>query len=149
MIWYLLGAAGIGFGVWLALLKVVTPKVPLISLEGAHVLVTGGSSGIGLALGIRLAKQGAHVTIIARDVKKLKEAHQQIASAAKSKVPPILDTGSLRQADNPIPFFYFYQLFFLRSSAFLLSLATSQTGTPLRKLWATPVAQMKGGSMSW
>ena len=36
-----------------------------------HVVVTGGSSGIGKCVAILAAKCGAHVTIIARDVHKI------------------------------------------------------------------------------
>lgn len=43
-----------------------------------HSYVTGGSSGLGLALSEYLAAQGAHVTIVARDEKKLKEAKARI-----------------------------------------------------------------------
>jgi len=71
--------------VWLALLKFWATTAPALATAGAHVMITGGSSGIGLALGIRLARHGAHVTIVARDPKKLKEAHAQIAAAAPSK----------------------------------------------------------------
>ena len=35
------------------------------------VLITGGSSGIGLAAAIEYAKRGAHITIVARNQKKL------------------------------------------------------------------------------
>ncbi len=35
--------------------------------------ITGGSSGLGRALAVYLVKQGAYVTIVAREVKKLGE----------------------------------------------------------------------------
>ena len=38
-----------------------------IDLHGKHVVITGGSSGIGWELCIESFKQGAHVSIIARD----------------------------------------------------------------------------------
>lgn len=50
------------------------------SLKGRHVVITGGSSGIGKAAAIQVAQQGANVTIIARDVDKLDEAQQEIKS---------------------------------------------------------------------
>ncbi|KAJ9091376.1 hypothetical protein QFC21_007231 [Naganishia friedmannii] len=49
-----------------------------LDFHGKHCYVTGGSSGLGLALSEYLARQGAHVTIVARDTKKLVEAQAQI-----------------------------------------------------------------------
>lgn len=43
----------------------------LIIFTGKHVCITGGSSGIGLWFGINAAKQGADITIIARNIKIL------------------------------------------------------------------------------
>jgi len=51
----------------IAVLYFVTRK-PKKSLIRRHVVVTGGSSGIGLWAAIYCAKLGAHVTIIARNV---------------------------------------------------------------------------------
>ena len=42
------------------------------------VLITGGSSGIGLALARQLVVQGAHVCLLARDLQKLENARQQL-----------------------------------------------------------------------
>ena len=41
------------------------------SLSGKHILVTGASSGIGREVAIWISKQGAHVTLVARDVSRL------------------------------------------------------------------------------
>lgn len=43
-------------------------------LVGKNALVCGGSQGIGLASAVQLAKMGAQVTLLARDVKKLEAA---------------------------------------------------------------------------
>jgi len=48
------------------------------------VLITGGSSGIGLATACQLAAYGADVWILARDPEKLKSAEVQIMAARKS-----------------------------------------------------------------
>lgn len=53
-----------------------------VSLRGKHVVVTGGSSGIGKAIAILAAKQGAHVTILARNIDKLVEAQKEIQKYA-------------------------------------------------------------------
>lgn len=48
-------------------------------LESKHVVVTGGSSGIGKCVAIEAVSRGAHVTLIARDVKKLESAVAEVA----------------------------------------------------------------------
>ncbi|GHJ87840.1 hypothetical protein NliqN6_4242 [Naganishia liquefaciens] len=55
-----------------------------IAFSGKHCYVTGGSSGLGLALSEYLATQGAHVTIVARDEKKLQDAKTRIESRRAS-----------------------------------------------------------------
>lgn len=47
-----------------------------------HVLITGGSSGIGQALAVRMAGRGACISIIARDPARLETARTKIAAAA-------------------------------------------------------------------
>ena len=51
------------------------------SYAGRHVLVTGGSTGIGQAAAEMLAKQGAHVSLVARSQPKLDAAQAQIQAA--------------------------------------------------------------------
>lgn len=46
--------------------------------KGRHVIITGGSSGIGLEVAKLYAKNGDKVTIVARNQKKLDEAKQEI-----------------------------------------------------------------------
>jgi NAD(P)-dependent dehydrogenase (short-subunit alcohol dehydrogenase family) len=52
------------------------------TVGGKVVLVTGGSSGIGLAAAIKFAEAGAITVICARDEIKLKQAEQEIRAAA-------------------------------------------------------------------
>ncbi|KAJ3594794.1 hypothetical protein NHX12_004100 [Muraenolepis orangiensis] len=60
---------------------------PLISpkpfkLSGAHVVVTGGSSGIGKCIAIECYKQGAFITLVARDETKLVQAKKEVEKCA-------------------------------------------------------------------
>lgn len=49
-------------------------------LKGKHVLVTGGSSGIGLSVARHVASLGAKVTLVARNVERLEKAKQEVES---------------------------------------------------------------------
>ena len=49
--------------------------------KGKHVVVTGGSSGIGLAVAVKYAKMGANVTLVARNMKKLEDAKKKVIEA--------------------------------------------------------------------
>lgn len=48
------------------------------SIKGRHVVITGGSSDIGLWIAIRCVKLGAHVTLLGRNEKKLVTAEEKI-----------------------------------------------------------------------
>lgn len=49
--------------------------------KGKHIVITGGSSGLGLALAKELATRGANVTLIARNQEKLETAKSEIITA--------------------------------------------------------------------
>ena len=48
------------------------------TISGAHALVTGGSSGIGLATARLLAERGATISLLARDEGRLASAEDSI-----------------------------------------------------------------------
>ncbi|MDY6937038.1 MAG: SDR family oxidoreductase [Cyanobacteriota bacterium] len=52
-----------------------------MKFQGKHAIITGGSSGIGLAVARLLAARGAHVSIVARDRPKLETARTEIEAA--------------------------------------------------------------------
>ena len=58
------------------------PQTPSFDLVGKHALITGASSGIGLALAAALAQAGAKVTVAARREDQL----QALVTALKPKV---------------------------------------------------------------
>lgn len=63
------------------------PNPPANPLHHQHVLITGGSSGIGLALARQAALAGARVSLLARDPAKLASARTAIAAAAPAAAP--------------------------------------------------------------
>ncbi|WNG88902.1 SDR family oxidoreductase [Mycobacterium sp. ITM-2016-00317] len=65
------------------------------TLEGKTAVVTGGSSGIGLAAAQRLADEGAHVFITGRQQAALDAAAAQIGSAATPVVGDIASAADL------------------------------------------------------
>ena len=74
------------FILFLCVLFLLSPLISprRLNLEGAHVLVTGGSSGIGKAIAVETARKGAHVTLLARDQKKLTDAKELVDKSKKN-----------------------------------------------------------------
>lgn len=62
------------------------PAPVKLQLKGRHVLISGGSSGIGLAMARQAAFEGAHVSILARNPAKLEAAREAIRQATGSDV---------------------------------------------------------------
>ena len=68
------------------------------NLIGKHALVTGGGSGIGLAIAQALLQQGVNVTITGRTESKLQDALSQLNSEqATAVVMDVSDAESVRQ----------------------------------------------------
>jgi len=61
----------------------------MTTITGKTALVTGGGSGIGLAIATRLAEDGAHVAICGRTESKL-------ADAVAAITPSVGEGGSIR-----------------------------------------------------
>ncbi|GFQ07512.1 3-dehydrosphinganine reductase tsc10a [Phtheirospermum japonicum] len=60
---------------------IVRPKSVHVPITNRHVFISGGSSGIGLALAHLCARHGAAVSLLARNVANLEEAKQSIKLA--------------------------------------------------------------------
>ncbi|XP_014475990.1 PREDICTED: 3-ketodihydrosphingosine reductase [Dinoponera quadriceps] len=67
----------------------------LKNVKNKHIVVTGGSSGIGKHVAITAAKHGANVTIIARNVHKLEVARKEILNARANKDEQMVEHLSL------------------------------------------------------
>ena len=49
-----------------------------LNLSSKHVLITGGSKGIGLACAAAFAEEGAHISLVSRDLATLKTAQEHL-----------------------------------------------------------------------
>jgi 3-dehydrosphinganine reductase len=56
----------------------------MTQLDDAHVLITGGSSGIGLATAARVLERGGRVSLVARDSERLARAEDTLESGSGS-----------------------------------------------------------------
>lgn len=73
------------------------PTTPSFRLDGKRALVTGGSSGIGLASGVALAAAGAAVTLAARNGEKLAAAAAQCQAAGLQADILVMDVADVAQ----------------------------------------------------
>src|SRR5215207_3307725 len=86
-------AAGAALGaVAFAGRKVLKRRNP-IDLTGKVVLITGGSRGLGFALGQELAAQGARLAICARDPNPLEEARRQLSEGGAEVLATVCDVA--------------------------------------------------------
>ena len=73
----------------------------LFAIEGSHVLITGGSSGLGRFFAVFLAARGARVTVGARRAEALAKTVEDIGSAngqAQSVVMDVTVAASIETA---------------------------------------------------
>lgn len=75
-------------------------------MSNQHIMITGGSSGIGKATAQRLARQGANVSIIARDRARLDRAkaeiEQQCLHSWQQVLPLSADVADRSQAEQAV-----------------------------------------------
>lgn len=67
-------------------------------LGGAHAIVTGGSSGIGLATAVLLARSGARVSLVARDPQRLAAAAARVGAGTLTAGVDVADAPAVTDA---------------------------------------------------
>ena len=78
------------------------PSTPSFSLVGKRALVTGASSGIGLAGAVALAEAGAEVTLVARSIQKLEEVARAFEANGWKSTPLELDISDVEAVQRTI-----------------------------------------------
>jgi 3-oxoacyl-[acyl-carrier protein] reductase len=77
-----------------------------LGLRGSRALITGGSRGIGYAVAVALAAEGADIGLIARDADGLAAAARRLAAASDGRVATaaadVTDTPALQHAVDAI-----------------------------------------------
>jgi 3-dehydrosphinganine reductase len=68
------------------------------TIAGSHVLITGGSSGIGLATAALAARGGARVSLVARDPGKLDDAAAQVGMGTLTVSADVTDASAVAAA---------------------------------------------------
>jgi NAD(P)-dependent dehydrogenase (short-subunit alcohol dehydrogenase family) len=71
----------------------------LLDLTGRVVLITGGSRGLGLLLAREFARQGARISICARDERELESAHRDLESRGADVLAVRCDVARREEVD--------------------------------------------------
>jgi NAD(P)-dependent dehydrogenase (short-subunit alcohol dehydrogenase family) len=78
------------------------PQTPTFRLEGKRAVVTGASSGIGLAAAVALGQAGAHVVLVARGAEALEAVTKQMTGAGYSAQSLPLDITDIAATEAAV-----------------------------------------------
>lgn len=67
---------------------------PISDFNGKIAVITGGATGIGLAIAVQLAKENATVVIASTNKGRLDEAHEEIKTAGSNCLPVVCDVSN-------------------------------------------------------
>lgn len=101
--------------------------MPVFSLEGQHVVIIGGSSGLGFAVAERAVREGAEVVVGSRAAVRVEDAVKRLRPAASGSAVDVRDEASVAA-------------FFATSGAFAHLVFTAGDWPALRR--PTTVAQL-------
>lgn len=76
------------------------PRTPSFRLDGCRALVTGASSGIGLACAVALAEAGAEVVLVARNAEKLQEVVAALQMDGHIASAVVLDVADVEKTER-------------------------------------------------
>jgi NAD(P)-dependent dehydrogenase (short-subunit alcohol dehydrogenase family) len=71
-----------------------------VALKGRNAIVTGGASGIGRAIGLRLAREGCNVAILDRDISAARRVAAEIAELGRRVLAVEVDVASFGDAET-------------------------------------------------
>ena len=78
------------------------PRTPSFRLDGKRALITGASSGIGLAAAAALAEAGADTVLAARRLPELEAAVAEIRVASATAEPLVLDVSDIDAVEQAV-----------------------------------------------
>ncbi len=78
----------------------ILPKTPSFRLTGRRALVTGASSGIGLACAVALAEAGADVTLAARSLDKLQQTQHDFTAEGLNAAIQVMDVADIESVQH-------------------------------------------------